>query len=90
MTIELVTGPKTGSAVSETAPNNGDGTENAAAEVMESIAAKKKSQNPAESRTSNMHRQAVGGKTIVSEQRISLQGEFVKNFTSAALRHLKS
>ena len=46
MTIELDTGPKTGSAVSETAPNNGDGTENAAAEVMESIAAKKVSSKP--------------------------------------------
>jgi hypothetical protein len=46
MTIELVTGPKTGSAVSETAPNNGDGTENAAAEVKESIAAKKEDSKP--------------------------------------------
>jgi hypothetical protein len=48
MTIELVTGPKTGSAVSETAPSNGDGTENATAEVKESIAAKKEDSKPSQ------------------------------------------
>ena len=33
-----------------------------------------------------MHRHDVGSQTIISEQRISLQGEFVKNFTSSPRR----
>ena len=37
-----------------------------------------------------MHRHDVGSQTIISEQRISLQGEFVKNFTSVAAGQLNS